>query len=115
MDVAFGYWPSTIFTNLANNASRIQWGGVVGDSTLGGSHTTTQMGSGHFPFEGFGKSSYFRNLKVIDSSDTKRDPVNLEQLVSAPTYYDLKLDPDTSSSFGTHFYYGGSGLPPSSH
>ncbi|EOA25754.1 hypothetical protein CARUB_v10019125mg, partial [Capsella rubella] len=62
-----GYWPARLFTHLAHGPARlVQWGGEVINSRSYGQHTTTDMGSGHFAEEGFGKASFFRNLKIID-------------------------------------------------
>ncbi|CBI23459.3 unnamed protein product, partial [Vitis vinifera] len=44
----------------------VQYGGEVVNTRPSGFHTSTQMGSGHFAGEGFGKASYFRNLQVVD-------------------------------------------------
>lgn len=44
----------------------VQFGGEIVNSRPSGFHTSTQMGSGHFAGEGFGKASYFRNLQVVD-------------------------------------------------
>ncbi|CAH1419163.1 unnamed protein product [Lactuca virosa] len=61
--VLIGYWPSFLFSHLQKEASMIQFGGEIVNSRSGGYHTSTQMGSGHFANEGFGKASYFRNLQ----------------------------------------------------
>ncbi|XP_010456495.1 PREDICTED: uncharacterized protein LOC104737949 [Camelina sativa] len=63
-----GYWPSEIST-LADHANYAQWGGEILNTQRLGRHTTTQMGSGHFPDEGFRRSSYFRNLEVVDNNN----------------------------------------------
>ena len=51
-----GYLPSFLFSYLTESASMIEWG-----RQADGHHTSTQMGSGRFPEEGFSKASYFRN------------------------------------------------------
>ncbi|XP_052176657.1 uncharacterized protein LOC127790960 [Diospyros lotus] len=104
-----GYWPSSIFTGLANNANIVSWGGEIINSRAAGHHTTTQMGSGHFAAEGFHKSSYFRNLKVIDDAGNTQDPDNLQPHVSNSKCYDLQFQENKQTSFGTCFYYGGPG------
>ena len=73
-EYVLGYWPSFLFLYLADSASMIEWGGEVVNSEAGGLHTLTQMGSGHFPEEGFGKASYFRNIQVVDSSNNLKAP-----------------------------------------
>ncbi|CAH2042851.1 unnamed protein product [Thlaspi arvense] len=50
-DELVGYWPGTIFTTLADNATVLEWGGEILNTARDGHHTTTQMGSGHFPNE----------------------------------------------------------------
>ncbi|KAA8522693.1 hypothetical protein F0562_009145 [Nyssa sinensis] len=108
-NVILGYWPSSIFTGLANTASLIQWGGEITNRRSFGRHTATQMGSGHFPNEGYGKSSFFHNLKYVDNSNTLRDPQQLRPHVSYPTCYNLYLKQNNPSDSGTYFYYGGPG------
>ncbi|KAA8522692.1 hypothetical protein F0562_009146 [Nyssa sinensis] len=108
-NVTLGYWPSSIFTGLANTASQIQWGGEIINRRSFGHHTATQMGSGHFPNEGYGKSSFFHNLRYVDNSNTLRDPQQLRPYVSDPTCYNLYLKQNNPSDSGTYFYYGGPG------
>ncbi|KAL6960089.1 hypothetical protein U1Q18_049393 [Sarracenia purpurea var. burkii] len=99
-----GYWPNSIFTGLANNATALYWGGEVTDEKSGGHHTTTQMGSGHFPGEGYRKASLFRDLGVIDTSNTRTTPRSLEVAVTNPACYDLRFRGKRAG-----FYYGGPG------
>ncbi|CAL5327845.1 unnamed protein product [Camellia sinensis] len=70
-DVVLGYWSSSIFTGLADSSMIVSWGGEIINIGSAQHHTTTQMGSGHFPLEGYGKSSFFYNLEVIDNSNTQ--------------------------------------------
>ncbi|KAH9728159.1 hypothetical protein KPL70_008918 [Citrus sinensis] len=65
-----GYWPAELFTHLADHATMVEWGGEVVNSRANGEHTATQMGSGHFAEDGFGKASYFRNLEMVDSDNS---------------------------------------------
>ena len=46
-----GYWPASLFVSLSESASQILWGGLVTNQQKNGQHTSTQMGSGHFPEE----------------------------------------------------------------
>ncbi|XP_038698957.1 uncharacterized protein LOC119996409 isoform X2 [Tripterygium wilfordii] len=50
-----GYWPTELFTHLADSATMVEWGGEIVNSRANGRHTSTQMGSGQFAGEGFGK------------------------------------------------------------
>ncbi|KAM3733777.1 hypothetical protein ACB098_11G163100 [Castanea mollissima] len=67
-----GYWPSALFSVLSNSASLVTWGGEVANLNIGGQHTTTQMGSGHFAEERPSRASYFQNLKVMDAEQFLR-------------------------------------------
>lgn len=104
-----GYWPSSLFTNLASSASNIQWGGEVYSPDAG--QTSTQMGSGHLPEEGFGKASYIRNIQVVDASNTLLSPSALGLFASRPNCYNV-LNGGAGNSFGTYIYYGGPGRNP---
>ncbi|XP_043721984.1 uncharacterized protein LOC122669303 [Telopea speciosissima] len=106
-----GYWPDSILTGLAGGASMVHWGGEITNSHSDGFHTTTQMGSGHFPSEGYAKSSYFRNLRVVDSStNIMANPKGITPFAAKPQCYDVHINENTGSSYGYHFYYGGPGL-----
>lgn len=109
-DQVVGYWPGLLFSYLTESASMIEWGGEVVNSESDGEHTTTQMGSGHFPNEGFGKASYFRNIQVVDSNNNLRLPTDLSIFTEQSNCYDAHLG--KSSHWGTYFYYGGPGRNP---
>lgn len=107
-----GYWPADLFTHLSDHATMIEWGGEVVNSRSGGEHTSTQMGSGHFAEAGFGKSSYFRNLEVVDA-DNSLNAVHhdhLSVLANNPNCYNIKSS--YNDEWGTYFYYGGPGNNP---
>ncbi|OEL28949.1 hypothetical protein BAE44_0010032 [Dichanthelium oligosanthes] len=101
-----GYWPSSIFTHLADSASSIEWGGEVDSPDL-----STEMGSGHFPEEGFSKASYIRNIQVVGSSNNLKLPSALNLLATQPNYYNVKSG--ASSNWGSYIFYGGPGKNPS--
>ncbi|CAI0547431.1 unnamed protein product, partial [Linum tenue] len=102
-----GYWPAFLFSHLRSHASMVQFGGEIVNSRSTGAHTYTQMGSGHFAGEGFGKSSYFRNLQTVDW-DNNLLPLNSMHLqADHPNCYDVRQGRNTV--WGTYFYYGGPG------
>lgn len=103
-----GYWPSTIFTTLQHSASSVEWGGEVASTDAG--QTSTQMGSGHFPNEGFGKASHIKNLLVVDSSNTLRDPSGVNLIAPDRNCYNVQSG--TSSNWGRYIYFGGPGKNP---
>ncbi|KAG5379715.1 hypothetical protein IGI04_027557 [Brassica rapa subsp. trilocularis] len=101
-----GYWPAELFPNL-DYADEVHWGGEIVDSHKFDRHTKTQMGSGHFPFQGFGKASYFRNLEIVDSNNFQ--PIQRLKINANHKYYDVK-NLDIDEEWGTHFFYGGPGF-----
>ncbi|GER56024.1 hypothetical protein STAS_33729 [Striga asiatica] len=105
--VLVGYWPSILFTHLKQRASMVQFGGETVNSGNSGSHTSTQMGSGHFAEEGFGKASYFRNLQVVDWDNNLIPISNLHVLADHPNCYDVRGG--INRVWGNYFYYGGPG------
>ncbi|GMN41518.1 hypothetical protein TIFTF001_010740 [Ficus carica] len=105
--ILVGYWPSFLFTHLREHASMIQFGGEVVNSRPSGFHTSTQMGSGHFAGEGFGKASYFRNLQVVDWDNSLVPLSNLKVLADHPNCYDIQGG--INNVWGNYFYYGGPG------
>ncbi|KAK4741424.1 hypothetical protein SAY87_025012 [Trapa incisa] len=108
--VLVGYWPAVLFTHLRDHASMVQFGGEIVNSHPGGGgggHTRTQMGSGHFAGEGFGRASYFRNLQVVDWDNNLVPPTNLRVLADHPNCYDIRGG--VNGVWGYYFYYGGPG------
>ncbi|KAK6162794.1 hypothetical protein DH2020_002635 [Rehmannia glutinosa] len=109
-DNVLGYWPGFLFSYLSDTASMVQWGGEVVNSESDGEHTTTQMGSGHFPEEGFGKASYVRNIQVVDDSNNLRAPKDIGIFTEQSSCYDVQLG--KNGEWGNYFYYGGPGRNP---
>ncbi|KAK1376580.1 DUF239 domain-containing protein/DUF4409 domain-containing protein [Heracleum sosnowskyi] len=105
--ILVGYWPARLFTHLRNHASMVQYGGEVVNTRSSGYHTPTEMGSGHFAGEGFGKASYFRNLQVVDWDNSLIPPQNLKVLADHPNCYDIRGG--INRVWGHYFYYGGPG------
>ncbi|MCO5600217.1 hypothetical protein L7F22_054327 [Adiantum nelumboides] len=108
-----GYWPAALFTNLAEAATMVEWGGEIVNSEPGSRHTSTQMGSGHFPSEGFGRASYFSNLQVVDSSNNLQAPGNLNTFSENSACYDV--EDGYNGEWGYYFYYGGPGYNDGCH
>lgn len=109
-DYVLGYWPSFLFSYLTDSASMVEWGGEVVNSEVDGQHTTTQMGSGHFPSEGFGKASYFRNVQIVDRFNNLKPPKRISTFTEQSRCYDVKHY--SNADWGTYFYYGGPGKNP---
>ncbi|KAI3866881.1 hypothetical protein MKX03_027114 [Papaver bracteatum] len=105
-----GYYPSSLFNELSNKATAVQWGGEIVNAKSNGRHTTTQMGSGHFPSEGGLKtSSYFNWVQVVDENNMSMDPKDFDIETTNPNCYDLKIDDNHHATNGFSFYYGGPG------
>jgi len=106
-DKVVGYWPQSIFTHLASKATEVSYGGEIFDSAQEGHHTSTQMGSGHFPDEGYGKASYFRNIQYVDVNGKFNDVgQNLGPSETKSSCYSTDIK---GGNNGTEFYFGGPG------
>ncbi|XP_006643807.2 uncharacterized protein LOC102708096 [Oryza brachyantha] len=102
-----GYWPSSLFSHLGGHANMVQFGGEVVNSRPSGSHTPTQMGSGHFPREGFNRAAYFRNLQLVDWDNNLLPAAALRLVADHPSCYDIQGG--SNRAWGNYFYYGGPG------
>uniref|UniRef100_A0ACD5VBI1 Uncharacterized protein n=1 Tax=Avena sativa TaxID=4498 RepID=A0ACD5VBI1_AVESA len=102
-----GYWPSSLFTHLGGHANMVQFGGEVVNTRPSGSHTPTQMGSGHFPREGFNRAAYFRNVQVVDWDNNLIPARDLRLVADHPACYGIQGG--YKRAWGNYFYYGGPG------
>ncbi|CAN1168525.1 hypothetical protein LINPERPRIM_LOCUS19255, partial [Linum perenne] len=109
--VEVGYWPGDLFTNLKKSASLLQWGGEVINKKANGFHTRTQMGSGHFPSEGFHKAAYFRSLIYFDENGDVQGAFGIRGHVTRPKCYDIDVKKPVER-LGVRFFYGGPGFSP---
>ncbi|XP_065866540.1 protein neprosin-like [Euphorbia lathyris] len=105
-----GYWPSDLFTSLKESANTIIWGGEVENSEKNKRHTSTQMGSGHYPGVGYKKAAFMFNLKYIDGNGQIKEPNQLQRMVTNEFCYDLIVREKDLNGFGVHFFYGGPGF-----
>ncbi|KAG4126392.1 hypothetical protein ERO13_D10G153600v2 [Gossypium hirsutum] len=107
--ILVGYWPAILFSHLRSHANMIQFGGEIMNSrsSSSGLHTSTQMGSGHFAQQGFGKAAYFRNLQRVDWDNNLLPITNLRLLADHSNCYDITQG--RNNLWGTYFYYGGPG------
>ncbi|KAI3733475.1 hypothetical protein L6452_12918 [Arctium lappa] len=105
-----GYWPASLFADLREHATLIEFGGEVYNSQFPGLNTSTQMGSGHFPDEGFGKASYIRNVEVVDGKNVLNPVSNVNLFAEKPNCYDVTSA--FTHDWGNHIYFGGPGKNP---
>lgn len=108
-DTAIGYWPNTLFAALSQSSDTIVWGGEIVNNMEYNHHTTTQMGSGHFPYEGFNKTSFVRNIQVLDDQSIYTDAKHLKTYATRSECYDIDIR-DWDKISGVYFYFGGPGF-----
>lgn len=111
-----GYYPNSLFNSqgIANQSDSIDYGGEIVNEATGGLHTTTQMGSGRFPSEGWQKAAYIKKLKYVDLNNYLHDSTWLTKDTSAngadnSDYYDLALHSSADPEWLQYFYFGGRG------
>ncbi|MFS7892312.1 putative neprosin [Helianthus anomalus] len=105
-----GFWPAELFTDLHDRANRIDYGGEVYSATYSGTHTSTQMGSGHFQDEGYKKAAFARNLEMVDQDNYLREVSNLNIFVEKPNCYGINNG--HSDAWGNYIFFGGPGYNP---
>ncbi|XXG49309.1 hypothetical protein AAC387_Pa02g3526 [Persea americana] len=109
-DIAVGYFPKRLFPILGNSpATKVEWGG----ETYNPFHNLPMppMGSGHFPSEPPGKSSYVSWIRVVDTNRHLIDaPFDLETFSDVPQCYGIE-DPRVNygGEAGRSIFYGGPG------
>ncbi|CAA0833124.1 Protein of Unknown Function (DUF239 [Striga hermonthica] len=105
-----GYWPKEIFTNeLKDHATTVDFGGEIVDSRSSRAHTTTQMGSGHFPNEGYGKAAYIRNIEVLDENYEIAPATELELYPPENPKCYWAGTVSHSETWGNYMFFGGPG------
>lgn len=104
-----GYYPRARFDSagLADHADRIDFGGEIVNVRSNNAHTSTDMGSGAFPDQGWQRAAYQRNIRYLDTRSMVRD-ATLTPSVTDPFCYDIQLS-NGESPWGTYFFFGGSG------
>ncbi|KAM7267688.1 hypothetical protein ACFE04_009854 [Oxalis oulophora] len=104
-DENIGYWPKSLFNHLQKGASMVTLGGRIKNYNYHSSHTTTQMGSGHFSNEGFGKASLINEIYVVDEHNKLKRPLLVDHMTRRGCY-DVEHVEDSS---GIALYFGGPG------
>ena len=110
-----GYYPGSLFSQgsrpgdtLASKSNRIMYYGEIFNSET--HMTTTDMGSGHYANEGYGKSAYIRSMTYSDAQggvhpyDGSRGVT-----VNDPRRYSLQPSWDSGGAWGSYFFLGGPG------
>ncbi|KAL5978459.1 hypothetical protein ACLOJK_029576 [Asimina triloba] len=101
------YFPKSLFTTLADGANTVQWGGEIYSPW----DFQPQMGSGHFPSEGFGKAAFMKMIMTVDDQHELKDaPTDVDTFADEPNCYKV----DHADQYGDKywrrsFYFGGPG------
>src|ERR1039458_7097956 len=111
-NIWIGYYPNSWFNSsgLADKSDEIDYGGEVVNDSIGGVHTTTQMGSGHFPSEGWQHSAYVKRIQYVDMNNVNQNASSLTRSVSGASYYDLTLYASSDTNWLNYYFCGGPGL-----
>ncbi|XP_010527463.1 PREDICTED: uncharacterized protein LOC104804800 [Tarenaya hassleriana] len=110
-DVSVGYWPKSILSHLKGSASAVEWGGEILNFKVGGRHTSTGMGSGHFAEEGFKKSCNMDHISIVDEHHAKRDAEIDQAFMDNAKCYNLAHG-SNDPKWRTYIYFGGPGQNP---
>jgi len=107
-----GYYPTELFSALKHHATGVDFGGeIVDDRSAHRAHTTTNMGSGHFPRAGFGKAAFQRRLGYFPSPDAPAWTAlsGLDASRTDAKCYDIGDVVEGDPDWGTWFFFGGTG------
>lgn len=106
-----GYYPRSLFNanGLRDAADSVDFGGEIVNTRTDGRHTRTDMGSGHWPYEGYSWAAYQRAIRYVDTSNFYQRATGLSRAVTNAMCYDLSLS-SSSGDWEEYFYFGGSGL-----
>lgn len=109
-DTWVGYYPRSKFDSngLRDKAGEVDFGGEIINKPSGSSHTRTDMGSGHFPGDGFGYAAYQRQIRYITTANVWGTHPSLTESRSDKDCYDIKTF-DSSGDWERYFYFGGPG------
>ncbi len=106
-----GYYPASLYnTNgLRSQADRLDWGGEIVDSAAHSGTTETDMGNGHWPYEGWQHCAYMNNLRYQSTTGGSMADYNGTAHAEAPACYGIEAHMLSGTSWGSYFWWGGSG------
>jgi Neprosin len=110
--VWIGYYPASLFNSagLRDQAGKIAWYGEVVDSGNHAGTTATDMGNGHWPYEGWQRCAYMNNLYYQSSTGGALSRYNPSSVYATNELcYDIEGHFDNTGSWGPYFWWGGSG------
>jgi hypothetical protein len=106
-----GYYPASLYnTNgLRDHADRLDWGGEIVDSADHAGTTDTDMGNGHWPYEGWRRCAYMNNLRYQSTTSGAMTDYNGSAASEASSCYGIEAHMQSGGSWGSYFWWGGSG------
>ncbi|KJZ78454.1 hypothetical protein HIM_01845 [Hirsutella minnesotensis 3608] len=116
VDRWIGYYPASLFSQYGNSAAAtlatrsdmIDYYGEVYNSQA--AMTTTDMGSGQFPEQGYGKSGYIRNMIYVDTNGTYQFYDGSKRVLQSDiNRYRIKTFFKSGTNWGSYCFLGGPG------
>ena len=106
-----GYYPASLYSTsgLRTHASAVGWWGEIVDSDDHSGTTRTDMGNGHWPYEGWQHCAYMNNLEYQSSTGGGMSKYDGSAWASHPKCYGVEGHFDNTGSWGSYFWWGGSG------
>jgi hypothetical protein len=106
-----GYYPASLYNTggLRSEASAVGWWGEVVDSGDHAGTTSTDMGNGHWPYEGWQHCAYMNNLLYQSSTGGAMSKYQGSAWASNPSCYGVEQHFNNTGSWGSYFWWGGSG------
>ena len=106
-----GYYPGSLFNLINTGGCQAHWYGEVYDPTPT-SWTNTNMGSGLFASQGFGKAAYYRDAYYVDPANVSHwlESANGQQVGPVDTHcYTTTLIASAAAPWERSFFLGGPG------
>ena len=106
-----GYYPASLYNaaGLRNQADQVSWFGEIVDSSAHAGTTATDMGNGHWPYEGWQHCAYMNNLLVQNNTSGGMQRYSGSASASHPKCYGVEEHFSNVGSWGSYFWWGGSG------
>ena len=106
-----GYYPARLYnaSGLANEAESVKWFGEIVDSAGDPATTRTDMGNGHWPYEGWQHCAFMNNLRYQSSTGGGMSRYKGTGWATHPSCYDVETHFDNTDNWGSYFWWGGSG------
>jgi len=106
-----GYYPASLYSTsgLRDHADRLDWGGEVVDSADHAGTTDTDMGNGHWPYEGWQRCAFMNNLRYQSTTSGAMSDYNGSAAAEYPACYGIESHMQSGSNWDSYFWWGGSG------